>query len=234
MSVFFPENVSPIGFFAFDRSIIRDQYWAKLSMASKAVFPAIFIHANSAGSCNPSRKRIAALAGVTEKTVTAGIEGLKSLAQFTVAKRAINSRGVRGNLFNLRLPNFKTKGRAFPFHQAIILGGNWANLTPSAKSLYPVLRHLAFYDHNTGQTEWDNSDFGERLFDSCEADQSVMAEYAGISTWTVRDALDSLRENFLLESPGDGEIGWRIYLRPIHFFDSNDLNRIASRRLRRG
>jgi len=58
-----------------------------------------------------------------------------------------------------------------------------------------------------------------------------MAEYAGISIWTVRDALDSLRENFLLERPGEDEIGWRVYLRPTRFFDADDLNRNASRRL---
>jgi len=231
MRKFFTENVNQKGFFGFERSIIQSYRWAQLPPASKSIFPAIFIHANSAGSCNPSRKRIAALAGVTEKTVTAGIEGLKSLPQFTVAKKTINSRGVRGNVFNLSLPNIKIRGRAFPFHRSIVLGGNWANLTPSAKSLYPVLRHLAFYDFNTGQTEWDNSDFGERLYDSCEADYSVMAEYAGISIWTVRDALDSLRENFLLERPGEDEIGWRVYLRPTRFFDADDLNRNASRRL---
>ena len=204
-------------YFRFSGGIIRDKTWASLSFSAQAVFPVIACHCNIIGKAFPAEKRIGNLAGLTEKIVRRGINDLEA-SNILKVSGYITRRGHKGKKFHVSLPppqhitNFSgsdTKA-PFPFHSSIIdsCWGCWKNLTPSAKALYPVMRYFAF-------TENDNKEeYLKRDFDCCEAESDVLAEYAGITTKSVKSAISSLAANDLLEEIEESHgTSWYVYLR---------------------
>ena len=235
---YFSEKINWTGFFPFPRSLFQDSPehttgpWARLPFAAKSILPAILCFVNESGTCYPSIKQISAFAGTCPNTTRAGIEGLKVLPFFTV-KKHLTARGKMQNYYHFRLPDFSMKKQAFPFHRAIIQGGNWSQLSPSAQALYPVMRHFGFYDPASELLEYDGSGFVEREYDVCEADLCVLAECAGIGGRTVREALICLEENHLIQSVDEYRKTFFVYLRPLATYPPEALNHKAVKRLGR-
>ena len=75
------------GWFHFFRTIIQNNTWAKMSMASKAVYPVIKSYCNSDnGSAFPSYDTLVEKAGISRKTVTVALKELVELGLLTEKK----------------------------------------------------------------------------------------------------------------------------------------------------
>jgi hypothetical protein len=227
----FKDKLDYAGHFWFDKKLIEDKNWAMLSPAAKAIFPVIACHTNEKGEAFPGEQTIAILSGVTEKTVRSGLKGLHDFPAMKM-ESYITKRGRRSKIFKLSIPP-KTSGRSFPFYKHLIESGLWSCLTPAAKALYPVLRSYSFFDYQTyteieGVEVEDDGVFRERMWESCEADRLVLAEFTGITRKSVYGALESLGEECLIESFSDKEVRlekeWKVIVRTDMFYSRQHLN----------
>lgn len=233
---FFKENFDSIGCFWFDKKLIENYQWAGLPKASKAVYPIICSFMNDNGESFPSEQTISMRAGRTEKIVRDGIEGMNDFPGVKITKY-VTQKGRRSKKFFITKPPVE-KGRLFPFHKKIIEGGNWSQLKPTAQALYPVMRYFGFFNIDLyceiENQEYEPSDFDEiykgRQWDFCEAETSIMAQYAGIDRKSISVALNSLKENFLIEEL-ENYYGWKVYLHPQCSYKISFLNKNAIRRM---
>lgn len=236
----FKEELNCENYFRFEKVIIRENIWAKLPQASKAIYPVIGVHCNVKGVAFPSELTIAILSGCTEKTVREGQKGLMGLRGFRI-ERYITNRGKRAIKYRINPPPMR-KGQVFFFHKAVVEGGNWLHLTPTAQALYPVLRTFSFFDYyEYMDRECDEPDYDEeceifknRKYDLVNADIQVMAEFAGISIKSIPPAMESLKDNFLIEEtePVDGDYSptWKLFLIPPKYFLRDWLNQKTAKR----
>jgi hypothetical protein len=154
------------------------------------------------------------------------MKGLKVLRSFKNEKY-VTARGLRAYKYYIKPPP-QEKGASFFFYKQIITGGNWLHLKPSAKALYPVLKHFSYYDHMEHNQELQSLDYRERQFDYTEAEIDVMAEYAGLSEKSVREALEELEKHYLIEEIFWGV--WKVFLKPLEGYLSDHLNEIVADR----
>ena len=227
----FNPGINNANFFRFDRMLILTKRWANLSSASKSIYPVIGVHCDKSGLAFPSEETIAILSGRTPKTVIEGIAGLKESRVGFKVERYVTGRGHRANKYYLSLPP-KEKGRTFFFYKAVIEGGNWLHLSPTAQALYPVMKSFVFWDFFEEETEEEDSIevYANRDYDLSNPDQDVMCEYAGISHRSLYDALESLEEHDLIEKtdPYDGQDTWKVFRLPSKIYKRDYLNEMVS------
>lgn len=225
----FPDEVDWKRFFRFDKLWIKNMNWARISPAAKAVLPVIACHCNERGLAFPGEETIAALSGLTAKSVRKGIHDLEGFPGFSW-KHYLTNRGKRGKLFSIDLPPKGEKGRAFFFYRGIVDGGIWSKLKPTARSLYLVMRYFSRYDAYEDENFDGVDDFDEcyanRKWELCNAEVGELARYAGINRHTVTEAMKSLQKNFLLERHVDNNIELisKIYLIPKKYWKASYLN----------
>ncbi|HNU72428.1 MAG TPA: hypothetical protein PKL48_12045 [Thermodesulfobacteriota bacterium] len=215
----FTDDINQSQFFWFDKRLISSMQWAILSKASKAVFPVIACHANKQGQAFPGERTIGNLAGITDKVARAGISGLRDFSHFDY-DYYITARGKRAKRYHLQVPQKHDRGASFPFFRYVLDSGAWHEALPTAKALYPVMRHFAGFDVDEyieaeGKIGLGvDTDFDEiwtaRKYDFCTADPHVLCEYAGIHRNSLPDALKSLERVCLIDRH---EGRWRVYLR---------------------
>lgn len=214
----FTDQIDFESLFVFDNRWIKSMNWASLPKASKAIFPVIAAHCNRKGLAFPSERRIAILSGQTDKQVRKGVNGLEGFPGFKVGCYTTR-RGKRAKRFHMKMPAIK-KGETFPFRRCIIYTGNWSQLIPTARALYPVMRYFGFFDFDTyveeGNIDAELNEFNEiyqdRNFDFCEAEDGVLAEYSGISQRSIKAAMDSLKASSLVKKNSIGT--WKVFLLP--------------------
>ncbi len=230
---FFKDELTD-NFFRFCKWLVRDQIWARLPLASKAIYPVIGVHCNKHGCAFPSEQTIAILSGISENTVRKGIHGLLEVPGFEVEKY-VTARGYKANRYFIHPPP-KRKDTSFFFHKLVVTGGNWMKLRSTAKALYPVLNTFSYYDqpaHNE-RAEVKSADYLDREFDFVDMDVDVMAEYAGISHRSLKYALDDLQGHFLIEETypinEPGRRTWKIYVKPVDIYPSDHLNELITER----
>jgi hypothetical protein len=197
-------------FFYFSKTLVRDGTWARLSKASKAIFPVINIFRGIEGLSYPSEQTIGKYAGLVEKQVRLGVSGLCGLPGIRVERRT-TIRGNHSKNFIITLPLPK---KSFSFSRAIIESNVWSGLSSSAKSLYPVLRSLSFFDPELYQglyeTRFANpdidtfrADFPSRLFDFCDRKAVELCKLAGIHRGSFGGAvLELIKEHLLIKESG--------------------------------
>ena len=215
----FKEDLNHYQFFWWENKLIENLNWALLPKSSKAVFPVIACHTNGKGEAFPSEQTIGILSGISDKTVREGIRGLEAFPNFK-CDYYLSRRGKRAKKFLVDIPSNEKRGSAFPFYKFIIEAGIWRELRPSAKALYPVLRHFGFFDINlyAELEDIEISDFEEvypdRKYDFCEAELGVLAKSANIHRNSVNPALSDLERNFLIE-PLIEYSGWKVFLKSM-------------------
>jgi len=216
----FKDDIDRISFVWWSKKYIESKQWAALPPAAKAIYPVIAIHCNKKGFSYPSERTIAILSGRTDKVVRQGIRYLEDyLGDSFKTVKYTSKRGKQSNRFILKIPVYQ-KGETFPFYRWIFESGIWRELKPTAQALYPVMRSFGYYSPDayeeaaekieTTQT-WDMEAYKSREYDLCEADNTVLCEYAGITSRSLNSALKSLEDNFLIEN--DSDSSWRVYLR---------------------
>ncbi len=223
----FPEKVNYTNFFRFDRRWIKNMNWARISPAARAVLPVIACHCNDQGVSFPGEDVIAALSGRTPKTARQGIRDLDGFPGLTW-EHYLTRRGKRGKRFILELPQKGERGRSFFFHRAILDGGNWAELSPAAQAVYPVLRYFSYFDQDEVDDPGESfdDDYRSRGYELCSASKSEVARFAGVSRYALPAAMESLKKCFLSEASedGNGDHLWKVFLIPPRFFRRGYLN----------
>ena len=235
----FKDEVHENVFFRFDKLWVKNMNWALLPKSSKAVLPVIAVHCDKDEIAFPSEQTIAIQSGLTEKTVREGIKGLLGFPGFKL-DHYITKRGRRANKFRFNFPPEDEEGRCFFFYKTIIEGGNWSLLKPVSKSLYPVMRHFAYFDlevylqkHKYAyQIYHPDKDFKKlyktRQWDICGAEIPIMAKYANITRQSVYEALYDLTEKGLIKPMAKSR--WKVFLSPNKTYTKESLNRKIIRR----
>ncbi len=192
--------------FWFNKKLVTGGDWASLPKASKSIFPVIASHRNLKGMAFPGEKRIARLAGVSEKTARAGIVSLSGFPGFSI-RRYMAPSGRISKRFFIDAPDLRS-GKAFPFFNKIITDGQWAVLSPSAKALYVAMRTYGFFDkrEEVADEDWsDNPDdggfrdrFRDREYDLCNEPIVKLSKMAGFCRDSFPSALVSLKKNGLI------------------------------------
>jgi hypothetical protein len=141
----FKEGCNHKQFFWWGKRLIKNKNWALLSKSSKAVFPVIACHCNKKGEAYPNERTIAILSGLNDKSAREGIRGLEAFPDFKIS-HYLTKRGKRANKYYLKLPAANVKGRSFPFNKFILESGQWKEMKPTAKALYPVMRCFGFFN----------------------------------------------------------------------------------------
>jgi hypothetical protein len=227
-------------FFRFDKKWIENMNWALLPKSSKGVLPVIASHCDNLGQSFPSEQTIAALSGWTEKKVREGINGLVGFPGFELSHYT-TKRGRRAKRYKMTFPHEREEGRSFFFHKIIIDGGNWHELKPVSQALYPVMRYFGYFDAEEYTLDETNEElismdvpelYKIREWDLCEAEISIMAEYAGIKRPSVYTALADLAKNFLIEEAVNeqGARTWKVYLIPPRHYKRGYLNKKIRKR----
>ena len=220
---------------------IIEKKWAALPSCAKSVYPVIACHCDRKGECFPSRRTIAIMSGCTETTAGKGIAclegypGYESIVYFT-------NRGNRSRRYKLKFPERRQKGEAFIFRKMVVEGGNWRQLTPSSRAVYPVMRCFGFFDQELyaeyatdeedeeeyyGNEFWsDPKAFLERRYDFCQADQSLLAELSGITRKTLPSALKNLEDNFLVQRIDENM--WKVFLKPPRYYTREWINGVIA------
>ena len=203
-----------------------DLTWAGFPLASKAVLPVLAARVSRKGKNRgwtwPSEVTIAIETGITPKTVREGTKALERLWDGFKIARYMTKRGRSAKKYHLNLPSANVKGKSFPFHGYIIESGQWQNLIPTAKALYPVMRYFGYFEYWEYMADDQEPDFefGKREYDFCVAEDNYLAEFSGIHLKSIKPALKSLEENWLIESADiltDDECecgwGWKVFLK---------------------
>lgn len=178
--------------------------WAMLTLRAKAILPVIFGFNNGHGQSWPSEGTIAALSGLSRKTVRQGINDLVSFPGLSYSWK-MTQRGRQSKRFTFEIPG-RGDNEIFFFHKIILSGGNWRMLKPVGKAVYPVLRTFSGWDKNEADEELELSNddeeirqaYGERQFDYSELRPGLIAKYSGIERSRVYDALKDLTERSLI------------------------------------
>ena len=219
----FTDDVNTDQHFWFDKKLIENMSWARLSKASKSIYPVILSFRNEKGISFPGEETISRLSGRTEKTVRDGIRGLKGFPGFSTEQYATKY-GHKGKRFHTKAPP-KEPGRSFPFHKQIITGGNWLKLSPAAAALYPVMRYFGFFDEADDDVDNFAEDFANRSYDFCVATNPFLVRYSGVSPRSIFSARECLKKHFLIEKSDRGnDYEWKVFLRPPSYYKRDFLN----------
>jgi DNA-binding transcriptional ArsR family regulator len=231
-------------FFRFDKWWIKNMNWALLRKSSKSILPVIAMHCDEMCLSYPGERTIAILAGLTDKTVREGIQGLNGFPGFEVSNY-ISNKGKRAKKYRLAFPSKCEKGRSFFFHRCIVEGGNWQELKQISHALYPVMRYFAYFEQDIyvekekslGETASTDEDFKNlfknRKWDICEAEITILAKYTGISRPSVYEALEDLEKHYLIERlglNGEGKVTWKVFLIPPKHYRREYLNTQIAKR----
>lgn len=153
------------------------------------------------------------------KPVRRATAGLKELYPFFRVEWYTSPRtGRRGNRYVMELPS--ERGSYIALYRTLIDSGYWGALhgTPSAWSLYPVLRHFAKAPTPTdfdceGDREAYLLEYASRSYDVIQLDRRKLCRVAGISRNSFAPALAALIEIGLV-SPHPAAGLWRVLIQP--------------------
>lgn len=233
MAYQFPEKINQKAFFRMNRSLVLKQYWAKLPLSSKTIYPVIAIHADANGKAFPSQKTIGLIAGCTPKTVREGLDGLMGFPGFRL-DHWTTTRGKRACKYFVN-PAPNKKGMTIRLSKAFFEGQNWSRLSSTAQALYPVMLAFSYFDFDIYESImyaedvelesqasefFTNGDYEDRDFDIADPDYDSLAEYSGISYRSVKSALNSLEESYFISPTNDGEGDeyWKVLRLPSYIF----------------
>jgi len=238
----FTDDLKRNQFFWFEKHLFSNMNWAKIPKASKAIYPVIRSYCNRNGESFPGEETTSALCGRIEKIVRSGVKGLEGFPGIRL-ETYTSKRGRSTKKFTCKIPRYE-KGKVFPFHRDILLGGNWAQLKPTAQALYPVMRFFGYNDYYEywGALEEEKGeevdlelhweDYKFREFDFCEAEQGKLCEYAGIAPRSYWQAINNLIEHCLIQRIEEEEGKYKVYLHPPRIYKRAYMNKQIMERVK--
>jgi len=210
--------------------------WANLGRSAQAVLPVLLRHTDERGKAYPGEGRIAAMAGLTRKTARQAASELEDRGLIEIRNR-ISRQGRRCKSYQFKVV---PGDEGLPMPSIFIDGGNWSVLRPAAKSLAVAFRLFAKprpdldpdFDediHNHGS--WLGEDYEDwreyleqRTFDFCNAEPSVLRDFAGIGPRTYSAALADLEEHSFLAPDPERDDYWRVMVWPQYVKKVSYLN----------
>ena len=199
----------------FQKKLISSMEWSALSMRAKALYPVILIHHNqNTQEAVPGERRMAILSGLTDKTVRGALIDLEGFNGIKLERR-VTGRGKVACKIKFEVSNNYDRGEYFLFYGFAIYGAIWRRLLPSARALYPVMRHFGYYDYDgrdeDEEFDIEGEDYKARDYDFCEALPEVLANYAGITKRSFYTSITDLEAHWLIEKVEPGL--WKVFLR---------------------
>ena len=203
--------------------------WSGMSKSSQALLPVILRHTDTNGICFPGEGRLAALAGLTRKTVRSAARELENVGVLTISR--IVSRSGRCK----KVYRCITADSGFILPSIFIDGGNWSQLIPSAKSLAISFRLFSKprpdLDPDCGE-RLDYDEMQEYLFyreyDYCNAEPMILRAFAGIRPRVYKRAIQSLQANSFIEPDSVYPDWWRVFVSPPRIMMVEYLNSCLS------
>lgn len=200
--------------------------WSGLGRSAQALLPVILRHTDEKGVAFPSEGRLAAMAGLTRKTVRSAAKELEGYQLLSIFKR-VSRAGRRLNSYHIT----KLCSDGIQLPSIFIDSGLWSELTPAAKSLSIAFRLF-------GQPRPDlDPEFGEWLkgedweaylngrdADYCNAEPSVLRNFAGIGPRVWGSAIQSLQKHYFIEPDEHSATFWRVFIQPPKLLSVSYLN----------
>ncbi len=214
------------------RKLILEKNWGKLHLSAKAIYLPLIKHVNTDGEAWPSCETLGQLAGITRKTAENGIKYLEGFPGFK-KQPYFTRRGHKSNKYTIKEPSKDPKVSIYISHD-FINGGNWSQLVPVGKAIFPVLLNFAWWDkelylelEETYVDERDDEEiYKTREYDIFDGDKKLICELAGISFRSLDKAILSLNEKYFLEPQQyDGKEIWKILISPSKVFTRSFLIR---------
>ncbi len=222
----FKDEINWDNWYFFSKRLVLSGQWSCVNQATRSILPVIMKFRNKDnGEAFPSFQTIGALAGLSEKTVSAGVKGIESLEGFKV--EAYKSR-TGNKAYKYYIPHYAGKD-LIRINYSLFESGYWRQLSHSAKSVYIVLRVLAvcecwdnMFDEDD-QADGDKERYRLRKYDLVRFDTFLqIEELAGISRPSLNSAIESLKTIGLIEEhPEDGQI---IYIETKNSYKREYLN----------
>jgi hypothetical protein len=169
--------------------LINSYTWAELNYPGRAILPVLGVYADKNGRAWPGIRIIAELAGYSDlRYIRSGMEYLIK------NKLVIREKPGRHYIYYLTDLAIWKPGRSYLpiYKEAMILSRKWAGLTPSEKSLYPVLGNKA----KINDPEVLDSEF-HAIGNIYKVKEYI--EWAGISRWSFYNAYYGLNHKGLIE-----------------------------------
>ena len=169
--------------------LINSYTWAELNYPGRAILPVLGVYADKNGRAWPGIRIIAELAGYSDlRYIRSGMEYLIK------NKLVIREKPGRHYIYYLTDLAVCERGRSYLpiYKEAMILSRKWAGLTPSEKSLYPVLGNKA----KINDPEVLDSEF-HAIGNIYKVKEYI--EWAGISRWSFYNAYYGLNHKGLIE-----------------------------------
>lgn len=212
------------GVFVMDREKVLSGQWSMLPTAAKSILPVLCYHRNKkTGIAFPSEQTIAIMAGITEKTVRAGLKALVDDDWMKVT-RFKTKYGNISNEYCIKIN--QDRGQYILLRKSIIEGGNWYNLKPTARALYIALLcngEFEYQNSNSEEYDYDDNDnaYASREWEFCHKSIYDMARMAGISTDSIESALKSLKHCELIKKEQDS---LQVFITPKMNFKQEYMN----------
>lgn len=200
--------------------------WYGLGRSDQALLPVLLRHFDGQGEAWPSEGRLAAMSGLTRKSVREAANRLRFNGIIDIERRVTRA-GRRAKRYVMSSPD---ESYGVPCPSIFIDGGNWSELTPAARALVIPMRFFARPrpDLDPDYSAWPNEDewgeylnedewgeyLGERNFDYCKAEPAVLREFAGIGPRVYKAAIKSLVDESFIEPAPEAPDTWRIMIWP--------------------
>ena len=191
------------------------------------------------GLAYPSLYTLAIVSEVAEKTAGLGVKGFEGLPGFT-KHRYITARGHIAYRYHIIEPLPDYKHSIYISHD-FINGGNWAQLSSTAKALFPVLMYFAWRykdeycyleDLDPVPSNYNGGIYKERKYDLLNAEESIICEFAGVSRKSLDSAYNSLLDHKFIDiwDTHKGRIMWKIFTVPTETYPRDWLNKKTKER----
>lgn len=206
-----------------------------LSSSGCAVLIVLGSHVNQSGWAFPGEARIAAMAGLTSKTVRKALRELQQSQIIEIHSRtASTGRAAKRYKWLLR----SSGDNLFRIPHSLVDGGGWRKLPSASKKLYLAFRFFgkpnARLDPDFDRSEHPYGDWlggdpdlrreylSERKVDYCVAPRLKLGEFAGITDRHFKKALQGLIAAQLVSIVSDK--CYEVAIEPSQIFDAETLN----------
>ena len=214
------------------RKLILEKNWGKLHPSAKAIYLPLIKHVNTDGEAWPCCETLGQLAGISRKTAGNGIKYLEGFPGFQ-KQPYFTRRGHKSYKYVIKAPSKDPTISMYISHD-FINGGNWSQLKPVGKAIFPVLLNFAWWEKELylelKETYVDERDDEEiyktREYDIFDGDKKLICELAGISFRSLDKAILSLNENYFIKPQQyNGKEIWKIMIFPSIYFKPSFLIR---------
>lgn len=207
-------------FFRMSKELLLSSEWAALPPISKAVYPAVAVHADRNGKAFPSVEKIAELTGVDDKAAGTALKAIfdGGLPQH---RRTTYFTKKGHKAYRYYMPTHtKTKG-AIRLYKNVVYSEAWEKMSISAKAVYIAIQAVSFFHFDQYADEQEiyapqkeDDLFEQRLYDHVSPGMDWLVYNAKRGERTVKKALIELQNTGLIDTTTKP---WKVFLPKVSF-----------------